>query len=184
MSNAGFVYAISNGRGAVKIGWSSDPWRRLRELNTHDAATCSLLGATPGTKEHEQEAHKLLSRWKIRGEWFDMTARPVLAFVMMLGKKILDDRTPASVVPPKVSLEIQSAIVPPERRVNIDLSVLRSKLGWSRSQLAEKLGVSYATIFRAEAGTQKPRGPVNALANGIAVAAGFDLSELQIMEAA
>lgn len=143
MSNAGFVYAISNGRGAVKIGWSSDPWRRLRELNTHDAATCFLLGATPGTREHEKEAHKLLSRWRILGEWFDMTARPVLAFVMMLGKKILEDRELVAV------LQENTVIHPLQKFLNDN--------NLSHAGFAKLIESTQVTVSRYIAGLRTPK---------------------------
>lgn len=80
----GYVYAISNGRGAVKIGWSADPVRRLREMNTHDAATLSLVGYAVGEERHEREIHTLLRPARIRGEWFREDHRHVSAFLSML----------------------------------------------------------------------------------------------------
>jgi hypothetical protein len=65
----GFVYAIQ-ADDAVKIGWASDPVRRLSELNVGSPNKHRLIGFVAATKSQERELHLLLSRWRIRGEWF------------------------------------------------------------------------------------------------------------------
>lgn len=82
---SGFVYAIANGH-LVKIGHSSDPLSRMVKAQSDNAARLELLGAIPATVDQEAEAHELLSAHNVGGEWFDMSARPVAAFVSMLPK--------------------------------------------------------------------------------------------------
>lgn len=80
----GYVYAISNGRGAVKIGFSRDPERRFQSIRGNSADTYTLLGYAAGTRLHEFEAHTLLAAARIRGEWFHETHRHVALFLSML----------------------------------------------------------------------------------------------------
>ena len=82
----GYVYAVKSG-DAVKIGWARIPERRVAELNVGSASRHELIGYVAGTREQEAECHRLLSPHRIRGEWFDATARTVAAFVGMLPKK-------------------------------------------------------------------------------------------------
>lgn len=80
----GYVYAISDGAGAVKIGWSAKPERRLLELNVAYPERFHLVGVARGTKKDESEAHSLLRAHQIRGEWFRIEG-PVRDFLKMLG---------------------------------------------------------------------------------------------------
>ena len=66
----GYVYAIDNGRGHVKIGWAKEPLRRLAELNVACSEPMRLLGYVEGTRDHEAALHQLFRRYNGRGEWF------------------------------------------------------------------------------------------------------------------
>lgn len=66
----GYVYAIADDRGFVKIGWSKTPERRLAEMNVGAPIKHTLIGYIPGTKADEAEAHAKLNAWRQRGEWF------------------------------------------------------------------------------------------------------------------
>ena len=81
----GFVYAISGGEGRVKIGWSSDPFRRLAKLRSDCPAIAHLLGLVEATKQQEAAVHGLLAPWRIQREWFHLIG-PVVSFVEMLPK--------------------------------------------------------------------------------------------------
>lgn len=79
----GYVYAIRCG-DAVKIGFTIDIEQRATVLRTGSPFAHKLVGLIPATREQERECHKLLAPWRIRGEWFDVNARPVAAFVSMM----------------------------------------------------------------------------------------------------
>jgi hypothetical protein len=66
---SGYVYAMRSG-SAIKIGFSTEPERRLLSIATGCADGCELVGYAVGTKEHEAELHALCSKEHIRGEWF------------------------------------------------------------------------------------------------------------------
>lgn len=131
----GFVYAIGDGRGRVKIGWSGDPLRRLAKIRSDCPSAAALFGVIPATREQEQEAHALLKPWRANREWFYLEGA-VVAFVEML---------------------------PPPRPRPIDISASESPLRQYRKQnrismqaLANQLGTTHATISRYETGKRLP----------------------------
>jgi hypothetical protein len=65
----GFVYFLRCG-DFVKIGFSADPQRRLRYLQTATPFDFELLGYHAGTKWHEQRLHKVFASLRHRHEWF------------------------------------------------------------------------------------------------------------------
>lgn len=59
--------------GDIKVGRSSDPPRRLRQLQTGAPHKLKLLLVAPGQGGREREVHRALSRYRNRGqkgEWF------------------------------------------------------------------------------------------------------------------
>ena len=75
----GFVYAIQAGGpgGPVKIGYSRNPWRRLRQLQTGNPAALRLLAAEPNAiPEDERRAHDAIKSFAepLNGEWFTASA--------------------------------------------------------------------------------------------------------------
>lgn len=85
----GYVYAMANEAGSVKIGYSANPLRRLEQIGYAEEGKVELLGVARGTKRHEREAHDLFEKWRERGEWFRFEG-PVKAFVEMLGPPTTD----------------------------------------------------------------------------------------------
>lgn len=65
----GFVYFLRCG-DFVKIGYSTDPQRRLRYLQTATPFSFEILGAHVGTRQHEQQLHKIFAPLRHRHEWF------------------------------------------------------------------------------------------------------------------
>jgi DNA-binding XRE family transcriptional regulator len=66
----GYVYAIADTNGAVKIGYAADPIARVAGLATGHPGVLTLLGMAVGTEAHEAECHRLFRAHRIRGEWF------------------------------------------------------------------------------------------------------------------
>lgn len=58
------------GLALVKIGFSTDVERRLRELQTASAQPLKLLNCTIGTQAIERFIHGVLKDRHVRGEWF------------------------------------------------------------------------------------------------------------------
>lgn len=68
----GWVYFIRAG-DAVKIGWSADPWRRIREIRTSSSSPAYMLGMARGSKDLERKFHHWFEAQRTHGEWFSAT---------------------------------------------------------------------------------------------------------------
>lgn len=68
----GFVYVISDGE-AFKIGVSSNPEGRLRQLQTANRATLELVWCEAKRKPYlvEKVVHRSLHKYRTKGEWFE-----------------------------------------------------------------------------------------------------------------
>lgn len=62
----------ADGSPLVKIGYASDPRKRLKSLQTGQPMTLSLLWTQPGN--YESALHQRFAEHQVRGEWFDLTA--------------------------------------------------------------------------------------------------------------
>lgn len=82
------IYFITNeSQTTVKIGYSSDPKRRLGSIQTGQFEKLLLFGTAPGTKKVEKHLHELFKKFRIRGEWFHFA--PIKEQIVSL---VLQDR--------------------------------------------------------------------------------------------
>lgn len=67
-----WVYFIQQGdeHGPIKIGWSSNPERRLRALQLASAGPLRLLRKIHGCSGREHVLHHRFRHLRLRGEWF------------------------------------------------------------------------------------------------------------------
>ena len=79
----GFVYAMVSGEN-VKIGWSGKPQLRVNKVRSDTPCDVRLIGFVEATPGQEVEIQKLLEPWRVFGEWFQLSALPVAAFVAAL----------------------------------------------------------------------------------------------------
>lgn len=75
----GYIYFISNGE-SVKIGFSKDPEKRLKNLQTANPVELKLLYFEKGNSNIESRLHKLFSKDRIQGEWFNFSDE-ILEFI-------------------------------------------------------------------------------------------------------
>lgn len=67
------VYFIADPiKNVVKIGFSKNPKRRLKQLQTSNSNMLILLGYLNGNKETEKFYHKLFGKYRLSGEWFHL----------------------------------------------------------------------------------------------------------------
>lgn len=67
----GYVYFIQGQcGGAIKIGYSLCPEKRLRELQTGYPDTLMILLMIPGTESTEAALHRQFESSRLKGEWF------------------------------------------------------------------------------------------------------------------
>lgn len=64
-----YIYAITNGIH-IKIGYSANVQRRLKQLNTGSANRLYVLCTFIGGRELEQYIHSKFGYNRINGEWF------------------------------------------------------------------------------------------------------------------
>jgi hypothetical protein len=80
-----YIYVICEGKDAssVKIGFSANPERRVKQLQTGHEGTLSLIHKeeipAANVRAMEEIVHKLLRHRKVRGEWFNLTADDAVA---------------------------------------------------------------------------------------------------------
>jgi hypothetical protein len=65
------VYLVET-QGLYKIGIAKSPSRRLGELQVGCPFELNLINTFDGDSETESYIHKVLSVYRIRGEWFDL----------------------------------------------------------------------------------------------------------------
>lgn len=71
IAEVGAIYLIGDGSKMVKLGWATDPERRLKQLQTGHPSTLKLLAFYPARRATEASLHQLFSDLRVRGEWFD-----------------------------------------------------------------------------------------------------------------
>jgi hypothetical protein len=65
--------------GAVKIGFTSDIERRVRELRKENRTAVDLIALLPGAKPDELRLHARFAEKRLDGEWFAAEADEVVA---------------------------------------------------------------------------------------------------------
>lgn len=66
-----FVYVIHDEKADLcKIGFSKDPLRRLKNLQTGHASTLRLLACFNGGSRLEDQLHAKFNAQRVRGEWY------------------------------------------------------------------------------------------------------------------
>jgi hypothetical protein len=63
-------FAQADCGGLIKIGFASDPVRRVKALQQHCPCLLRLLVVAPGGPRLEAELHRKFDRLRVRGEWF------------------------------------------------------------------------------------------------------------------
>ena len=70
---SGYVYWIQCDGGPIKIGFSVNPEKRLRELQAANPYPLRILGTVRALKDDERDLHLRFAQHRVRGEWFAPT---------------------------------------------------------------------------------------------------------------
>jgi hypothetical protein len=82
-----FVYFCSGKTtGLIKIGWTFDPVRRVKDIQRMSPDRLQMIGFIPGSRELEKMIHEYLSKFRVHNEWFDPQP-PVVSLI----QDLLDD---------------------------------------------------------------------------------------------
>lgn len=68
----GLIYAIRTKQpnSPIKIGWSVNPTKRIKTLQTGNYYELEMIAVVPGSQMAEQMLHTRLRAERVRGEWF------------------------------------------------------------------------------------------------------------------
>lgn len=87
--SAGHVYyALADGLGRIKIGWSTNTHARIAQLQTASSVPLRLLATEEGPMSLERERHDQFRGLNIGGEWFALM-EPLRAHIQNLSPGIL-----------------------------------------------------------------------------------------------
>lgn len=67
----GYVYFIGGNVGPLKIGYSKNPWSRVKDFQTGSAEQLSVVTTIRTTEHSEIDVHKLFASERMQGEWFE-----------------------------------------------------------------------------------------------------------------
>lgn len=77
----GYIYFVLAGvSGAIKIGYSAKPSKRVRALGTSHHEELECIFTMRGTQQDEKALHKRFAEFRKRGEWFEY-AEPIKRFI-------------------------------------------------------------------------------------------------------
>ena len=77
-----YLAARSDNRCILKVGWSSNPGRRCKDLEAGHCFQMKLIAVWPGAGNHESAVHRALKALTVSGcsrEWFRASAAEVYA---------------------------------------------------------------------------------------------------------
>ena len=77
----GWVYWIGGDTGPIKIGWSKDPEKRLKQFQPGSPVELRVIYRVAGTYNDERRWHNELSNERLHGEWFKRGAALMAAGV-------------------------------------------------------------------------------------------------------
>lgn len=120
-------FILDRAAGLVKIGFASDPWRRLSQVQTHNAAPLEIVALCEGDMADEAVMHQRFATSRVRGEWFTFCS-DIEALVASLG---------AAIKPPIVSKT-------------------KAFWGKSAAEVSRLSGLSKSFISRIQSGETRP----------------------------
>lgn len=68
-----FAYFAAEPGGHVKIGWTKNPRRRIRQLRSDTKLNLQLLATRVGGRRREFAYHMQFKASRLHGEWFERT---------------------------------------------------------------------------------------------------------------
>jgi DNA-binding CsgD family transcriptional regulator len=137
------IYFVENlTSGVIKIGFTTNPGKRLATLQNASADPLGLMGVLPGGPAEEKRIHRLFAQHRLRGEWFRGGDAMRAEIVSMLAAEAAK---PASVEPPRTPSGRQP------RRDAIDRKREAEKLigrGLTTAAVAKALGIEQRSVQR------------------------------------
>lgn len=73
-------FIVDTDKNEVKIGFSENPEKRLKQLSTATSSKLILVATINGTRKTESDYHRHFARYKKRREWFELSPE-IQAFI-------------------------------------------------------------------------------------------------------
>jgi hypothetical protein len=106
----GYVYfARAVTTGMIKIGFSSNPWARISELQTGSADVLELASVVPGTREDEAALHERFKPHRVNREWFS-PAPELVEHVRRSKSPVATDRSESVATTPPLAVAVAVAV--------------------------------------------------------------------------
>lgn len=90
-----YLYCIANSTGSVKFGFSKDPDRRVRALQTGSSDELVLLETIPvpedQVRQYERLLHAEFAHCRSRGEWFNINPEDAVSYLTWFEIHYLSD---------------------------------------------------------------------------------------------
>lgn len=160
-----YLYVIGSDKPPYKIGYSSDPIGRLRQLQTGSPAQleCHFAAKDDCAPRYEKQMHTELARCRTVGEWFDAPIDTIINLALSLGlmRHNVNGRKPECLVLPETDLaSLLSGVCDAEL-----FRKWRESLRLSRLGAAELLGMGRNQPQRYEDGQEVPKYVAMAMAS-------------------
>lgn len=111
------IYVIGRIGDPFKIGYSSDPAKRLAAIQTGHPKPLSVLASaeTQNAREHENALHKALEQYRLSGEWYHCSLETAVRAMTDLGLDVLGGSggSPAWMSAPNFSGWLEEMAKPP-----------------------------------------------------------------------
>lgn len=150
-----YVYVISAGPNAHKIGISTTPEKRLITLQGANMANLELVYCERVSDPYvvETHAHRILKLSRGNGEWFNVTEDVAIDAIMMARLQVegSDHLWEESASPPKISAPRMPRITDPDSAAKWCIFVRYSE-GLTQSQLARMVDTTPSVINQLERG--------------------------------
>ncbi|MGX7706288.1 GIY-YIG nuclease family protein [Methylobacterium sp. Gmos1] len=149
-----YLYVIADGAGAHKVGLSTSPQKRLRQLQTASPKRLSLV-RTSEEPEADAGAIEAYAHWLLReaqedGEWFSVTEEAAWVAVVAATEAVArGERAP----PRARGGHSKGVVIPPYVPMcPAEFKQHRKALGLTQSEAAQMLGVHRVTLADWERG--------------------------------
>jgi hypothetical protein len=151
-----FVYAIyCPNKNEVKIGYATDPLKRLASLQTGTTDRLDLLFTFRGGLEEEKQLHERFKTQRISGEWFSYDtpfSESITSFALNtfpFSAKTVQEKSEKQAIESLITSFLGGATTKP--RKNIPLKYLVVNSGFSRElvlQYCDELGYENTQVNR------------------------------------
>ena len=136
MNRHGYVYWLSDGEH-VKIGFSSYPAQRIRELQTGNGRPLSLVALEAAAPAREGELHRFFSEKRRAGEWFLFDSE-MRAAASVIGITAAEEVCDPAASPVTGIVETLRSLISADAPHGFN-SDIAARMGWRKERVSREL---------------------------------------------